>query len=136
MRGVHERVGLDDRVHEVQRERFVASTLAPVEAEFAGDRAADEVVQRPVDDVAERVLGMREARRRRRDAQVAQHREVEAAGERGPVDRRDRRHREPQHRVVVPVARRPQRPRERLVARAPRELREVEAGARTCRPRR
>ena len=41
-------------------------------------------------------------------AEVAEDREVEAAGERGAVDRRDRRQREAQHRVVVAVARRPE----------------------------
>ena len=108
-----ERVGLDDLADEVHRERFVRVELAAADRQLAGDRAADEIVQRPVHDVAERALGMREAGGRRRDAQVAQDREVEAAGERGAVDRGDRRQREAQHGVVVAVARRPELAAER-----------------------
>ena len=93
----------------------VASIARPVRHSSRAIAPPTRSASGPVDDVAERVLGMREARGRRGDAEVAAHGEVEAAGERGAVDRRDRRHREAQHRVVVAVARRPERPRERLV---------------------
>ena len=107
--------GLDDLADEVHRERLVRVELAPADRQLARDRAADEIVQRAVDDVAERALGMREPGRRRRDAQVAQDREVEPARERGAVDRGDRRQREAQHGVVVAVARRPELAAERVV---------------------
>ena len=72
--------GCDDLAHEVHRERFVGGRRSrPPMRELAGDRAADEIVQRAVDDVAEGALGVRErGARRRRDAEVAQDREVEA----------------------------------------------------------
>ena len=86
-------------------------------------------MERSVDDFAERVLRVREPCGRGRDAQVAHHREIEAAGERGPVHRRDRGEGEPQHRVVVPVAGAPERLRVRVVLERARELGQVEAGA-------
>ena len=110
--------------------------LAAADRQLAGDRAADEIVQRAVDDVAERALGMREAGGRRRDAQVAQHREVEAAGERGTVDRRRSSAAGSAARCRGSGRSTPRaRARSASSSAARGELREVEAGARTPGPR-
>jgi Tetracyclin repressor-like, C-terminal domain len=68
----------------VQPQRLGGADLAAGQDQLAGDRAADQVVQRPVDDRPLRGLGMGERRAVRGDAQVAQDGEVEpAASNRG-----------------------------------------------------
>ena len=52
--------GLDHLVDEVHRSASLGGQLHGRRCQLARDRAADEVVQRPVDDVAERALGVRE----------------------------------------------------------------------------
>ena len=99
------------------------------EHQLARDRAAHEFVQGRVDDVAPSELRMREHRGRRRDAQVAAHGEVEAAGDCRTVDGRDQGQREPQQRVVVSIGRCPQRAVEGGVGRRGVELLQVESGA-------
>ncbi len=85
-----------------------ASTSLPVRASSRATRSADEIVERAVDDVAERDLGMRERGGRRRDAEVAEDGEVESSRERGAVDGGQRRQRASEQRVVEAVARIPQ----------------------------
>jgi hypothetical protein len=85
------------------RSASAESTLATGQDQFAGDGAAHQVMQRPVDHWPERGLGMGESRAVRSNAQVAQDGEVEPAAVGDPVDGRDHRHREAVHRVMEQV---------------------------------
>src|SRR5579862_1078463 len=80
-RRVRQRLGRDDLADEVDGQGLLGVELAAADRQLACDRAADEIVQRPVHDVAERPLGVREPRGRRCDTQVAQDREVEPSRE-------------------------------------------------------
>jgi len=82
--------------------------LATGQDQFAGDGAAHQVVQRPVDHRPLRGLGMSEPRAVRGNAQVAQDGEIEPAAEGDPVNGRDHRHREAVHRMMEPVRRPPE----------------------------
>jgi len=57
--------GRDDGVDETHRKRLAGIDAAPAQAELASDGAADQVVQRSVDDVAERLLDVRRVGRER-----------------------------------------------------------------------
>jgi hypothetical protein len=105
---VHEGVAGDDARHEPERFGFFRLDDSAREAELTGNGAADEVVQRPVDDIAELDFGVREPGRVGGDAQVTHDREVETARDRWAVDRGDERERESENRRVEPIARGPQ----------------------------
>jgi len=72
----------NDLRDEAQREGLLRIELASREAEIAGDGAAHEIVERRVDHVAERELGVSEASRSGGDAHVAAHGEIEASRQR------------------------------------------------------
>ena len=115
--------------HEVQGQRLVGVDLTAAEGQLhQGHGTAHQIMEGPVHDVAERAFGVGEARRARRHPQVAQHGQVEAAGDGGPVHRRHGGGREVQDAAVVAVARRPQPAGERRVGGRLVELAQIEAG--------
>ena len=116
-----------DRRDQTQRERLRGADRPAGERELARHRAADELVERAVDDVAEGDLGVREGRGRGGDPEVAEDREIESSRERRAVDGGDRRQRAGEHRVVEAVARVPEPPGVLGVAELA-ELLQVEAG--------
>ena len=61
-RGVEELVRRHDAVHQSDRERFARLDAPSREHEVAGDAAANEIAERAVHHVAERVLDVREER--------------------------------------------------------------------------
>ena len=93
-RGVEQFVIVDDAVDEPELERFVGQDRVADEVHLERLVGADEARQplraAEAGDDPELDLGLAEARRARRDAHVARHRQLAAAAERQAVDRRDR----------------------------------------------